>query len=149
MDNRRSLNNPQTVGGPRVSSPLVREAVLSYGVESYWKEEGCEPYAPAASKVTACPDAPAKQTLPPALADTRGPADARDPGPGQSQEAAATSPWQRRRRGEPSTEDQPADGHIDHSVGGAKDLEGEEERPEGGGEGKGKDWSGRGSLERT
>lgn len=116
VDNRRTLNNSRMVGGPRVSSPLVREAFLSYGTESSW-EEGCKPHASAPSKVTACLEAPAERTLPPALADTRGPADARDPGPGRSQEAAATSPWQRSRRGEPSAEVPPADGPIDHSVG--------------------------------
>lgn len=125
VDNRRLLNNPRMVGGPRVSSPLVREAVLSYGAESSWEEEGCESHVPTPRKVTACPDASARQTLPPALADTRGPADARDPDPGRSQEAAATSPWQRRRHGESSAEDRPADRPI------ARSFRGRGHRPRG------------------
>ncbi|MEJ1271783.1 hypothetical protein NN561_002627 [Cricetulus griseus] len=52
-----------------------------------------------------CPDAPAEQPSCPALADTRGPDDAGAPGSGRGQGAAVTSPWQRRRHGEPSAED--------------------------------------------
>lgn len=33
LDNLRSLNNPWMLGGPRVSSLLVRETFLSYGSE--------------------------------------------------------------------------------------------------------------------
>lgn len=52
VDNRRALNNPRMVGGLRVSSPLVRDVFLSYGTENSWEEEGCKPHASAPSKVT-------------------------------------------------------------------------------------------------
>lgn len=90
-------------------SPLVREASLNYGAEYLGGGKDASPTPLLLAKLSLarpCPDAPAEQPPPwPALADTRGPGDAGAPGSGRGQGAAATSPWQRRRRGEPSAED--------------------------------------------
>lgn len=79
LDNLRSLNNPWMVWW---SQGLL--SACERNVPQLWirEEEECEPLALAPGKVTACLDAPAKLILSSVLADTRGPADARDPGPG-------------------------------------------------------------------